>query len=157
VSIDAILAEVAAERERQDARWGAPVTRGYSAEKWLTVLGEEIGEVCAALLAGDKPWKPGHDLRHELVQVAAVCGAWAEALGEPKRGTYDETLPWVPDDPDMSRWLPALMDDVGCLAHCIYVHDTPQHVAECLAGVTTTAVRWAAALEPDAKEAHPDA
>lgn len=50
----------------------------------LAVLAEEFGEVsyevCEAL-AGH-PAAPA-DLREELVQVAAVCVAWIESMGEP--------------------------------------------------------------------------
>jgi NTP pyrophosphatase (non-canonical NTP hydrolase) len=40
----------------------------------LAVLGEEFGEVCRALVENDG------NLRVELIQVAAVAVAWAEAL-----------------------------------------------------------------------------
>jgi NTP pyrophosphatase (non-canonical NTP hydrolase) len=78
-AIDLILLE----RERQDAKW----CRGYdeagnliwaddetSAEKKLTILMEEVGEVARAILERDP-----YNLREELVQVAAVAIAWLQA------------------------------------------------------------------------------
>lgn len=44
----------------------------------LVVLVEEVGEVARAICDGDDA-----NLREELVQVAAVCVAWLEALEEP--------------------------------------------------------------------------
>lgn len=48
----------------------------------LPILAEEFGEVGRALneLAGLANDKHGVDLRKELIQVAAVAAAWAEAL-----------------------------------------------------------------------------
>ncbi|MFE7236120.1 hypothetical protein ACFVAF_37010 [Streptomyces sp. NPDC057596] len=94
-SLDSVLAEVRAERARQDARWGEqnhpdgtglPIfqhsVRRYrdTAERnaaagvlaWRDVLLEEVHEV----LAESDP----AELRAELVQVAAVAAAWAEAI-----------------------------------------------------------------------------
>ena len=81
VSVEEILRQVAEERDRQDAQWGKPAERGYGADMWLAVLGEEVGEVCAAVTEGGCGDMHGHDLRAELIQVAAVCGAWCEADG----------------------------------------------------------------------------
>lgn len=90
-----ILAEVQAERERQDARWGeqnhpdgtgdrrwsaaANVVRGEVDDDarrgrttWNGVLREEVFEV----LAEEDPGK----IRAELVQVAAVAVAWIAAI-----------------------------------------------------------------------------
>lgn len=101
----AILAEVAAERARQDARWGeqnhpdgtgpnvplcyfpklpsmadlavnARTVTNLRAKRgdvtWLDILLEEVFE---ALELTDTA-----KLRAELIQVAAVAGAWAEAI-----------------------------------------------------------------------------
>lgn len=68
-----VLQEVAAERERQDAKWGAQ--RTLPADTWIRILGEEYGEVCKAVNENNP-----HDYRAELVQVAAVAVAAIEAL-----------------------------------------------------------------------------
>lgn len=91
-----VLDEVAAERQRQDERWGqqdhpdhprgeawAALGRLLEAQaratlrttgglSWSAVMAEEIGEAWNAL--------DGADLRAELVQVAAVAVAWIEAI-----------------------------------------------------------------------------
>lgn len=80
MTTDAVLKEVAAERERQHAlwdgkhRWGegdcsADLPFGVK----LAVLFEEVGEVARAVLD-----KSEGGLRTELIQVAAVAVAWAE-------------------------------------------------------------------------------
>ncbi|AGZ38587.1 hypothetical protein [Actinoplanes friuliensis] len=90
----AVLAEVAAERRAQDKKWGLqnhPDGTGpaYAAEaalarkecdeaaatgslSWRHILLEEVAEATAE----DDP----EALRRELIQVAAVAVAWAEAL-----------------------------------------------------------------------------
>lgn len=65
--------EVAAERDRQDRKWGAQ--RCHPPDRWIVILGEEFGEVCEA--------RNDHDTagyRAELIQVAAVALAAIEAL-----------------------------------------------------------------------------
>jgi len=160
VSIDAILAEVVAERERQDARWGAPAERGYGAETWLAILGEEAGEVCreiAEATGGGHPRGTGH-LRHELVQVAAVCGAWAEALVPAGRRLFPDLTGKEALRFFHAPRLPALMNEVGCLADLLEA-SAPDSVSVhlLLQRVAGIAVRWAAALEPDTKEVPTDA
>jgi NTP pyrophosphatase (non-canonical NTP hydrolase) len=71
-----ILDDVMHERLRQDALYGPPVLRGYSADRWLRVLVEEVGEVARALEDGNP-----ENLVAELTQVAAVAVAMIEALG----------------------------------------------------------------------------
>ncbi|MFB6392600.1 hypothetical protein [Polymorphospora lycopeni] len=89
-----VLAEIAAERARQDAKWGPqnhPDGTGDYPEQidadtakmacqnaaeggyldWLHILREEVAEAFAAT---------GPELRTELVQVAAVAVAWVEAI-----------------------------------------------------------------------------
>lgn len=109
----AVLAEVAAERRRQDERWGeqnhqdgtgsAHAAEAVLARKecdraarageltWRHILLEEIAEAGAE-----------HDpgiLREELIQVAAVAVAWAEALDRRAAGSArpkswkDDSLP----------------------------------------------------------------
>ena len=70
-----LLRDIAAERTRQDTKFGAAAERGYSAAMWLSVLAEEVGE--AAKEVNDAA--VGSALLHELVQVAAVAVAFAEA------------------------------------------------------------------------------
>lgn len=69
---DSIYADITAERESQDAKWGNQV---HSMPIWSAILTEECGEVAQAALQvhwpeGDDPLK---HLREELVQVAAVA------------------------------------------------------------------------------------
>jgi hypothetical protein len=90
----AVLTEVAAERRRQDERWGpqnhpdgtgdrfgaaAALARkecdqaaGSGALSWRHILLEEVAEATAE----DRPGA----LRRELIQVAAVAVAWVEAI-----------------------------------------------------------------------------
>ena len=67
--------DVLEERQRQDEKWGA---QRHGGNLWLTILVEEVGEVSRALLEDSGPSL----LRHELVQVAAVCRAWVEHIEE---------------------------------------------------------------------------
>jgi NTP pyrophosphatase (non-canonical NTP hydrolase) len=71
----AIINDVLGERARQDALYGPPALRGYSADRWLRVLMEEVGEVARALENEDP-----ENLMTELTQVAAVAVAMIEAL-----------------------------------------------------------------------------
>lgn len=90
-----ILAEILAERARQDAKWGEQnhpdgtggLGRAHDALEarsecqrqfaegvgsWLDILDEEVAET----FAEDDPAR----LRAELIQVAAVAVAWIEAI-----------------------------------------------------------------------------
>lgn len=60
------------ERERQKSKWHSVI---HSPESWVTILGEEFGEVCRSVLEED-----ADSLRLELVQVAAVAQALFEQL-----------------------------------------------------------------------------
>lgn len=111
--MDRVIAEVRAERARQERRWGeqnhpdvCPVLTGREggatpqriAEDleiptetrakylcglaaragrltWAVILVEEVAEAVAAAARGDRA-----GLRAELIQVAAVAVAWAEAI-----------------------------------------------------------------------------
>lgn len=73
------------ERARQAAKWREPHAWGQgdcssgnvAPTAKAAVLSEECGEVSRAVLDRDKA-----GLRLELVQVAAVCVAWLEGMGE---------------------------------------------------------------------------
>lgn len=71
------LQDVAAERTRQDAKWGQ---QDHEVGIWLGILGEEFGEVCKEIAESSAcPLDVAH-LREELVQTAAVAVAWVEAI-----------------------------------------------------------------------------
>lgn len=61
----------------KDPKTGKRISNGHR----LAILGEEYGEACRAMneMEGAND-KHGKDLRKELVQVAAVCVAWIEAI-----------------------------------------------------------------------------
>jgi hypothetical protein len=106
VKLPGIYSEIADERQRQDAMWGpqnhldgtggrerehlASMARHYcntnfkqGSGTWRDILNEET---CEAFAESD-PLK----LRRELVQVAAVCVAWLEAIDRRLvNGTPDE-------------------------------------------------------------------
>lgn len=69
-----ILLDIRDEREVQDKRWGA--YRKMLPERWLAILAEEVGEAAKDVIEGATHGK----LRAELIQVAAVAVAWAEAI-----------------------------------------------------------------------------
>jgi hypothetical protein len=78
-----IFAAIDGERRRQQAQWGHDhgwgfgdcSSAGVEPIVKATVLSEECGEVARAVLERDD-----HQLRRELVQVAAVAVAWLEAM-----------------------------------------------------------------------------
>lgn len=99
-----LLEEVRAEADRQDEKWGWPRPKDFlidfgdghgidlrpiydkleaasrvhleDAPNWMAILGEEVGEVAR---------ENDPDKRVvELVQAAAVCLAWAQAIQERK-------------------------------------------------------------------------
>lgn len=90
----AVLVDVRAERERQEEIGAAKRLQGIEwrscadpdmaggDDKRADVLGEEFGEVCRAVLEAGYGTRGAGDqaLRSELVQVAAVAVAWAEAI-----------------------------------------------------------------------------
>ncbi len=69
-----IMDMVAEERRRQDEQWGA--NRSQPDPLWATILGEEYGELCEAILERDE-----EAMVKEAVQVAAVCFAFLEQRG----------------------------------------------------------------------------
>lgn len=68
-----IVREIRMERDRQDAKFGAQ--RSLDPPTWSAILGEEVGEVCKAVLDLNHP-----EIRMELIQVAAVAFNWLESM-----------------------------------------------------------------------------
>lgn len=83
--LESVLRLFAAERTRQDAKWGC---QQHEPLAWLAVLAEEFGELAMAVTKGYVPplplpgARPVYDaqIKRELVQVAAVCAAWLEQI-----------------------------------------------------------------------------
>ena len=80
-----VLCSVMQERYRQDKKWGV---QNHSAEWWLAILMEEVGELAQAIL--ETHFDNGTDLggidniRKEAVQCAAVAIAMLECLDRNK-------------------------------------------------------------------------
>lgn len=72
-----VLQDIVEERARQDAKWGQ---QNHEAPVWSSILGEEVGEACQALLHDLYGGQAAGTLRKELVQVAAVAVQWIECL-----------------------------------------------------------------------------
>lgn len=72
-----VLTEVRQERRNQDATWGE---QNHEDGWWMAILAEEVGEAAQETLRMHFGGKAPHDLREELIQVAAVAVAWVEAL-----------------------------------------------------------------------------
>jgi len=70
-----ILKDIVAERIRQDEKWGDQVAN--TDYLWATILLEEVGEAAKEVL---ETGAMNGKLRYELIQCAAVCVAWIEAL-----------------------------------------------------------------------------
>lgn len=75
--MDNILKEIKTERARQDGLY--PPT-DHPPIVWLSILGEEFGEVSTAVLGNYFDMNDTANLREELVQVAAVAVAFIESL-----------------------------------------------------------------------------
>ena len=72
-----ILDAVFEEREAQDARYGR---QDHAEPYWLSILGEEYGEICREVYeAGAKGGPINPNYRTELVQLAAVAVQMIEA------------------------------------------------------------------------------
>lgn len=69
---DYIEIRIAAERARQDKKWGIQT---HSFGVWMTILQEEVGELAKAFLESDI-----ENAEDEAVQVAAVASAIAGAI-----------------------------------------------------------------------------
>jgi NTP pyrophosphatase (non-canonical NTP hydrolase) len=67
-----VMLDIINERKSQDEKWGSQ--RDLDPLLWNAILGEEVGEVSKAILEKDE------GLYAELIQVAAVATAWAEAI-----------------------------------------------------------------------------
>ncbi len=74
----AVYADIAAERGRQQRLYG---TQHHLPSDWISILGEEYGEVCKAYNEGKSK-----DYRKELVEVAAVAVAAIEDLDNKTKG-----------------------------------------------------------------------
>lgn len=87
-----VLDLVRRELERQDQKWGT--NRDLDARDWITILGEEFGEVCNASLehTGAEHWVK------ELVEVAAVACAAVENVLRLER-ERDDARPEIGDVP----------------------------------------------------------
>ena len=80
----AITTKILKERYSQDQKWGE---QNHSDLKWISILGEEFGEVCKEVTE-DNPATERiksssdcqRDLKKELIQTCAVCIAWLEAI-----------------------------------------------------------------------------
>ena len=90
-----IMRDISAEREQQDMMWGV---QDLNPELWAVILGEEVGEVCRAVLDNSSQ----EDLEKELIQVAAVAVQWVERLRNdpiqkqdtPEEEILDEDMPF---------------------------------------------------------------
>lgn len=65
------LADVIAEMQRQDNKWGAD--RNLDPFLWASILGEEVGEFNQAILHDHYGGKFAGTAREEIVQIAAVA------------------------------------------------------------------------------------
>jgi NTP pyrophosphatase (non-canonical NTP hydrolase) len=70
---DMIINEVHNERDRQDAKFGDQISN--TAQEWLVILVEEVGEVARALCDGNMA-----SYRKEIIEVAAVAVSMAESF-----------------------------------------------------------------------------
>lgn len=75
------LEHVNLERDRQEAKWGE---QNHDPFTYLTVLGEEFGELCQAALHAKFGGRAAEKLREEAVQTAAVALAIVECLDRGK-------------------------------------------------------------------------
>lgn len=73
--------EVKTERSRQEKRWGE---QNHSQEYWLSILGEEFGEVCKAVCEKNYDTKVKDNYRDELIHVAAVAIQMIECFDRKK-------------------------------------------------------------------------
>lgn len=75
-AIDAIVEERYRQNKlKADGKFAHTCADNIPDEHRYIILAEEVGEVARAIHDGDRD-----NLREELVQVAAVCLAWLEAL-----------------------------------------------------------------------------
>ena len=73
-----VLVEVHRELDRQDAMWGQ---QNHDMADYYTILGEEFGEVGKAICESKlQKMTDRHEIRKELIQLAAVAVAMAESF-----------------------------------------------------------------------------
>ena len=75
-----VFQDIWLERQRQDNLWG---TQDHDDGVWSLILSEEVGEAAQQalrLLFSSSRTVAAAELRKELIQVAAVAVAWAEAI-----------------------------------------------------------------------------
>lgn len=78
-----ILQAIAAERQKQDEKWGE---QNHSPIEWLAILGEEVGEAnkhgLQAHFSKDAVYEKEQlmEYRKELIQIAAVAVAMIESI-----------------------------------------------------------------------------
>jgi len=101
-----VLVAVAAERARQDARWGEQNVIYRSLADALAVLVEEVGEVARAVCEHDPA-----AVRAEAVQVAAVAVALVEGIdraqaASPRAVARCPPRPWPPPAPTATASTP---------------------------------------------------
>jgi hypothetical protein len=70
---EVVADEVLTERARQDQKWGQ---QNHDDPLWLAILAEEFGEVAKDVVEN----QVAAGVREELIQTAAVCIAWVEAI-----------------------------------------------------------------------------
>jgi len=70
VTTKVVLRSVSDERDRQDEKWGE---QNHRLSYWLSIIGEEFGEMCKAYNEGDYG-----QMEREAIQTAACCVALVE-------------------------------------------------------------------------------
>ena len=144
MTIDDILAQVAEERAWLDRT----VRIDWPAERWLAVLGDRVGGVCQAVMRG------GHDgdLQAALVDVAAACGAWMQALlpYEPP-GELTALIAGCARSSASFQRLEHLILALASVAEVAHLAEHgPQSLAERLGRLGGVAVAWAASIGREA-------
>lgn len=85
---NSVLSEVQEERRRQDEKWGE---QNHTPPEWLSILGEEFGEVCKAVceahFSGYESTGNWENYRTELIQLAEVATAMVECLDRNSHST----------------------------------------------------------------------
>lgn len=71
---EAVIAEIIAERHRQDRKWGP---QDHPRAFWLIIIMEELGELARATLIGD-----ALNWREEMTQIGALAVAALERESE---------------------------------------------------------------------------
>lgn len=78
-----IIADVLAERKRQDEKWGV---QEHRADTWVSIIGEEYGEMCKAVneFGFDPKEETISDIYTEAIQTMASCMAMLECIERSK-------------------------------------------------------------------------